>query len=203
MGAALGLGMAGVLTLMLHRVPSDDPSGVPADYGRGGSLAWAPGERPAPAFTLRDQDGRDVALSSLQGRPVVLAFLDSRCTDTCPIEGRQISDLSMKLPAGRRPIVVAVSVNPSDTPSSARAAAREWGWKHLRWHWLMGTGAQLRSVWTDYGIFVKPDAEDEQVQHTGALYLIDASGDVRAAYTVPIATPRLLGDIETLEGSAS
>ena len=36
-----------------------------------------PGD-PAPAFTLVDQFGHPVTLSSLRGREVVLAFIDSR-----------------------------------------------------------------------------------------------------------------------------
>ena len=199
MGAAVGLAVAGTLTLLIDHEPAGSAAGATPDFGRGTALAWASGERPAPDVTLRDQDGKEVALSSLQGRPVVLAFLNTLCTDICPVQGRQLSDLATMLPDERRPTVVAVSVNPDDTPASARAAARDWGWNDLRWLWLMGTRTQLQPVWHDYGIIAKPSDAEGQVRHTGALYLIDANGDVRAAYTVPIPMPRLLGDIETLE----
>ncbi len=201
-GAAVGLSVAGVLALLVQRGPAEPASAASPDFGRGTALAWAPGERPAPEVTLRDQDGKEVALSSLRGHLVLLAFLNTFCTDICPVQGRQLADLVGALPPQRRPTVVAVSVNPNDTPSSARAAAHDWGWNGLRWHWLMGSRSQLRPAWRDYGIIAKPSDGNEQVQHTGALYLIDASGDVRAAYTVPIPLPHLLGDIETLENGS-
>jgi peroxiredoxin len=37
--------------------------------------------RPAPGFTLTDQDGRTMSLSSFRGRAVVLEFMDPHCTD--------------------------------------------------------------------------------------------------------------------------
>ncbi len=39
----------------------------------------------APDFKLTDQFGHSVTLSSLRGREVVLAFIDSRCKDICPL----------------------------------------------------------------------------------------------------------------------
>jgi thioredoxin-dependent peroxiredoxin len=38
---------------------------------------------PAPDFTLPDQDGEDVTLSSLRGRPVVLYFYPKADTRGC------------------------------------------------------------------------------------------------------------------------
>jgi peroxiredoxin len=37
---------------------------------------------PAPAFTLRSHDGRDVSLDGLRGRAVVLAFFAFAFTNT-------------------------------------------------------------------------------------------------------------------------
>ncbi|HWD63926.1 MAG TPA: redoxin domain-containing protein, partial [Solirubrobacteraceae bacterium] len=40
---------------------------------------------PAPGFTLTDQFGHRVSLSSYRGRVVILAFNDSECTTICPL----------------------------------------------------------------------------------------------------------------------
>jgi cytochrome oxidase Cu insertion factor (SCO1/SenC/PrrC family) len=196
-GAALGLAVAAVMTLVVSRGDvSPDP---PTDLSPSGQLAWDPGERPAPDFTLRDQAGRQISLEALRGRPVVLAFLNSRCTDTCPVEGRQLAGLADVLPPDRRPTVLAVSVSLDDTPTTAARAAEEWGWSSLRWHWLLGDRRALAQVWERYGIQADPADAQEQVVHTGALYLIDAGGDVRSAYTVPVPMPMLVSDIEQVE----
>jgi cytochrome oxidase Cu insertion factor (SCO1/SenC/PrrC family) len=38
-----------------------------------------------PQFALRDETGRTVAAADLRGRIVVLTFLDTDCTESCPI----------------------------------------------------------------------------------------------------------------------
>ena len=47
--------------------------------GSGFDGAALPSPLPAPDFTLRDQSGGTVALHSLRGSPVVLAFLYPGC----------------------------------------------------------------------------------------------------------------------------
>jgi cytochrome oxidase Cu insertion factor (SCO1/SenC/PrrC family) len=201
-GAAIGLAGAAAAILLVDRAPDAARAVAPGEFGRGEDLAWGPGERPAPAFSLHDQDGERISLSSLGGgKPVLVAFLNTRCTDICPVQGRQLSDLSRTLPAERRPTIVAISVNPDDTVASARRAASSWGWQELDWHWLMGGRDALAPVWRAYGILAGPSDAANQVDHTGALYLIDAEGAVRAVYTVPIPMPRLVADIETLENA--
>src|SRR6059058_4654712 len=44
----------------------------------------------APAFALRDQDGRVVTRRALRGRPAVVTFLYTHCRDTCPITAQQV-----------------------------------------------------------------------------------------------------------------
>jgi len=201
LGAAIGLAAAGTGVLLVDRSPPQAVAGAEG-FGRGADLAWASGERPAPTFTLPDQRGEVVSLAAFGGDvPVLVAFLNSFCTDICPIQGRQLADLADRLPTGRRPTILVVSVNPDDTPASVRRAARSWGWQDLEWHWLMGAKEELTPIWRAYGIQARPGEGDGQVQHTGALYLIDGAGDVRSAYTVPVPMPRLVADIETLENA--
>ena len=53
-GTAIGLAGAGAAILLVDRVPTAAQTTDPGAFGRGEELAWAPGERPAPAFSLRD-----------------------------------------------------------------------------------------------------------------------------------------------------
>ena len=51
---------------------------------------------PAPDFTLTDQNGKPVTLSSLRGQVVLLTFLDPVCVSDCPLiaqEFRQAGQL--------------------------------------------------------------------------------------------------------------
>jgi protein SCO1/2 len=151
-----------------------------------GQAVWPVGARRAPNFILRDQSGSVVSLASLRGRPVVLTFLDSQCTSSCPIAGRQLGSILRRLPAAQRPALVVVSVDQAgDTPTGIRHALAKWGldgpWPV---HWLNArTHAKLASVWRSYGVRVVPTTND--IMHSLALYLIDRRGYERTAYLFP------------------
>ena len=147
-----------------------------------GQASWPPGKRRAPDFALRDQDGRLVSLEALRQRPVLLTFLDSRCQSPCPSAARQLSMVLRRLPAGERPTLAIVSLDPAgDTPASIRQTMKTWRldgpW---RWYWLRGTKRRLSRVWQAYGVAGRPTTEV-------TLYLIDRSGFERTGYVFPFA----------------
>jgi cytochrome oxidase Cu insertion factor (SCO1/SenC/PrrC family) len=164
-----------------------------------GQAVWKAGARRAPNVSLRDQTGSLVTLASLRGRPVAVTFLDSRCTSSCPIVGRQLGSVLRRLPAAERPTLVIVSVDQAgDTPAGIRRALARW---HLNgpWavHWLnASTHAQLASVWRSYGVRVVPTSND--VVHSLALYLIDRRGYERTAYLFPFLQGFVQGDLGRL-----
>ena len=160
-----------------------------------GDAVWKAGARPAPGFDLTDQRGRSVSLASLRGKPLLLTFLDSKCTTLCPIEGHQLGVVERRL-RGRPVRLIIVSVDPADTRHSVAVAARKWGW-HGHWRWLMGTPAQLAPVWRAYGIGVQPTATD--ITHSMAVYVIDGQGDERAGFLPPLAISRLVSDVRLLQ----
>lgn len=150
-----------------------------------GQATWSPGELRAPRFALHDQNGALVSLTSLRRRPVLLTFLDSRCSSRCPLEGRQLAVMLRSMAPSVRPTLLIVGVNPrGDTAASVRHAASAWQltgpWE---WHWLRGTRRELARVWRAYGIMVQPTSND--ITHGMALYLIDGRGFERAAYLFP------------------
>jgi cytochrome oxidase Cu insertion factor (SCO1/SenC/PrrC family) len=97
-------------------------------------------------------------------------------------------------------VLVAVSVNPADTPASARAAARAWGLGSVApWHWLMGRALPLSRVWSAYHIYVgKPAGGD--IPHTEALVLIDRRGYERSGYLYPFSQSFVAHDLCVLAG---
>ncbi len=203
--ALIGLGVG----FAVHRLAAGGaasqatPSQVSAStrFGMHGEAAWAAGTRPAPPITtLRDQTGRLFSLSALRGRTVVVTFFDSHCNQACPLEGRALASAERALPAAQRPVLVVVSVNPRDTPSSERIAVRRWRLAAAgSWHWLSGAHTQLARVWKDYRIFVQPTKSD--IVHTEALYLIDRGGYERAAYLYPFIPGSVSQDLTSLAGS--
>lgn len=168
---------------------------LPAFHGQ---ETWAAGTRRAPSFALRDQRGALVSPAELRGSPVLVTFLDSRCTSDCPIEARELSLVLHRVPASSRPTLVIVSVDPAgDTHASIAKAMRRWRlagpW---RWHWVSGTRAQLAPVWRAYGIEVSQRTGD--VVHGMALYLVDRDGNERTGYLFPFLPGFLTTDLERL-----
>jgi cytochrome oxidase Cu insertion factor (SCO1/SenC/PrrC family) len=179
--AVAGIGAGVAIGALHHRHATR--AALPAFHGQAN---WRPGERPAPLFTLRDQNGTLVSLRTLRGRPVLLTFLDSQCTSECPIAGRELGSILRRLPAGGRPALVVISVDPrGDTPAGIRHALAKWKldgpWTV---HWLNApTRAAVARVWKSYDVVVQPTTND--IMHSLALYLIDRNGDERTGYLFP------------------
>lgn len=192
-GAVIAAVCLGILILV---TPSSKAAstGAPQSGSQPG-LRWTL-HTPAPAFDLPDQSGRRTTVASLRGHTVLLTFLDSRCTNLCPIEGAQLAAVQQRLPAAQRPELVIISVNPADTPATVARFVHEAGWRGP-WRWLLGSKRTLAPVWRAYHIGVKL-SHGQAVQtgnttirlgasivHTIALYLIDRTGQERYGYLPP------------------
>ena len=81
--------------LLAHRGQTTTPPTASATNEPDGGFLMA--GNPAPDFTLVDQFGHPVTLSSLRGREVVLAFIDSRCKDVCPLTAQIMYDARARL----------------------------------------------------------------------------------------------------------
>ncbi len=73
---------------------------------------WAAGAKRAPDFRLVDERGGAIALSRFRGTPVIVTFIDPVCRSLCPLEAKELNAAVAASPAGRRPVIIAVSVNP-------------------------------------------------------------------------------------------
>lgn len=154
----------------------------------------------APDFLLVDQKGSPVALSDFRGRVVVLAFLDPKCRDVCPLTAyhlrkayqtlRKEAD-SVQLLLGGKPdsvIFIGVNVNAKANATADMANATE-KWRLAEvptWHFLTGDPEALEKVWRAYAIAVVPAPEVEgEILHTPGVYLIDQAGRKRWYISAP------------------
>jgi cytochrome oxidase Cu insertion factor (SCO1/SenC/PrrC family) len=142
------------------------------------SLTPVPGAR-APGFTLTDQQGRAMPLSSFRGKVVVLEFMDPHCTDICPLVSDEFIDAYHDLGtlAGR---VVFAAVNVNQYHAAVRDMALYSGEHELStipsWHFFTGSVPRLQSVWHAYNIEVEAPNPDADIVHTSAVYFIDPQG---------------------------
>jgi protein SCO1/2 len=139
--------------------------------------------RPAPPIDLTDYQGHRVDLAKLKGRPVLVAFLYTHCTDLCPIVAGKVHTAYAGLPKGERPVFLAVSVDPAH---DSRASAALFDRRHRTTgeiDWLLGSAAELEAVWKAWGVKPEHNAKDpEEIEHNAEIFAVDPQGDIRALY---------------------
>jgi peroxiredoxin Q/BCP len=79
-----------------------------------------PGKK-APAFNLKDQDGKNHRLSDYEGHPVVLYFYPKDDTPGCTKESCAFRD---NLPAFKKSKAIVLGISGQDVASKARFAAK-------------------------------------------------------------------------------
>lgn len=134
----------------------------------------------APGFSLLDQSGHQVSLSQFRHKVVVLDFMDSVCTDICPIISQEFVDAHNDLGAKASKVVfMAVNVNAAhNSVAAVHTYTAEHGMATLSdWYFLTGTPAQLSKVWKDYGVTVY--RQGNTLVHSDQLYFIGPSGHER------------------------
>ncbi len=137
----------------------------------------------APDFTLPDQAGMAVSLSSLRGKEVLITFMDPQCAAQCPIMGQQLGSVEANLPANVRPVLLVVSVAAGRSAADVAHFTSHVSWQP-GWHWLLGDQAQLQAVWATYHIAVQLTSGD--VLHDQSLYVVNPQGLISVAYNAPL-----------------
>jgi cytochrome oxidase Cu insertion factor (SCO1/SenC/PrrC family) len=204
----LGLGIGVVLVVVFFLLGTGTGNGgslaatgqgVLAAKG-GPGVAWKAGQKVAPSFSLRDEQGKPISLERFRGRPVILTFIDPLCTTFCPLEAKVLDRMLARLPAAERPAIVSVSVNRlGDNAKAYRHDAQAWKLTSA-WHWAVGSQPALQSVWKSYAIGVSVDPKTKDVTHTEAAYLVDAKGYQRALYLWPFNASDLVRGLRSLNG---
>jgi cytochrome oxidase Cu insertion factor (SCO1/SenC/PrrC family) len=192
-GFALVLIVAtGAVVVLIRGLPGSGTSGANArSIVTAPARSWPAGAVRAPAFLLRDENGRPLALSRFRGRPVILTFVDPLCRNLCPLEAHLLNEVVGSMPAAARPAIVAVSVDIwADKRADLIQDNHRWSLVP-QWHWAVGGPKQLEAVWRRYKIGVSvvrkhiDNTTINYITHIEAAYVIDATGHVRALFGWP------------------
>jgi len=137
-----------------------------------------------PDFSLTDQNGAAVSLSSLRGQVVAVTFIYSRCPlpDYCP---RMVVNLAavrdrFRERLGKDLSLLTVTFDPKyDTPEVLRRFATRYGGNVPGWRFLTGSPEAIASVCASFGIEYWPD--QGLITHTLQTAVIDREGRLRAS----------------------
>jgi len=161
--------------------PYGIPAAVPDSQVNLMELSPVPA-RPAPGFTLTDQDGRVLSLSAFRGKVVVLEFMDPHCTDICPIVSDEFTGAYRDLgKLAGQVVFAAVNVNQYHSAVADVAAfSREHQLSSIpSWHFFTGSGPSLRAAWRNYNVAVQAPDPDADIVHSSVVYFIDPRGRER------------------------
>jgi protein SCO1/2 len=155
----------------------------------------------APDFTLADQSGQQVSLKQFRGRPVVLAFMFTHCTDICPLNAEKMRGAATTLgsQAADKVAWLAVSVDPrNDTPDAAAKFAADHGLTG-KLRFLMGNEDKLVPVWRAYHLIdaSAPPPTDPTI-HYGGVYVIDPEGRERVLMSDNFSPSQLAYNLRSL-----
>jgi protein SCO1/2 len=204
LSVVLVLLLAGIGIVLLTRGSSSGASSPPA-VARASSNALegpeiANGKLYAANFSLRDENGRRVTLSSFRGRVVILTFMHSLCHGACPLMAEQIKGALNALPnAGHGIPAIAISIDPAQDTRANRDKFLAKYQMTGRLDYLNGPRSVLRKIWRAYAIqpLIGNGTNDD---HSAFVFLIDKRGIWREGWPVGQLTPEGLShDIAVLE----
>ena len=154
----------------------------------GASKAVAPDHaRQLTNFSLTNGTGAKVSLADLRGKYLVVNFLFTGCSLTCPVINRYMAEVQ-RLTVGDGGVrLVSLTVDPhDDTPTVLTKYAERFGADSNRWYFLTGDQDELyRLIRTS---FLNQDLDPSfgympgNFSHTDRIAVVDSRGTVRAYF---------------------
>lgn len=154
---------------------------------------------PLHGLTLQDQAARRIEPAAYRGRTLLLNFVFTGCSTTCPTQTLELAALRRSLPPDLRAQVdfLSVSVDPlADTPATLAAFARRMDADQPGWRFATGAPSHIDTLTQRLAATDPRQPNPGPADHSTALYLFDAAGVLRQRYAgVPVDRPRLAREL--------
>lgn len=154
---------------------------------------------PVPAFRLR-RPGGEVTRADLEGRWTMLFFGYTQCPDVCPTALSLMAEVKRRLPAGRRPQVMFISVD------SARDTLELLGNYvpafDAEFFGAVGDDAAIAPLVQHFGVMFQRNPPNPQgsytVDHTASMFLVDPRARLKAVFSPPHDLEAMVADLARL-----
>ena len=151
-----------------------------------------------PEIPMVNQAGQPVTFTKFHGRALLLTFVDSKCTEDCPIITARFQKVNQMLEREGQAFaashLLTVSIDPAnDTPP----VLRRYGLKYLdgdaqgfaHWSFVDLTPANLKKLATAFGVIYQP-SKDGDIEHTMVTALVGPDGTVEQMWNGDDWDPR-------------
>jgi len=150
---------------------------------------------------LRSGDGKPFRLSQLRGRPALVSFVYTSCSQVCPTTtrflARAVAEADRTLGPGRFAVATIGFNYPYDTPEAMRAFAKAQGIDRRDWHFLSPEAGTVEAVTRELGFSYAASAGG--FDHLTQVTVLDAQGRVVAqVYGEDFEVPMLVGPLKAL-----
>jgi protein SCO1/2 len=113
--------------------------------------------KPAPEFTLINQDNQTVNLSDFKGKVIMLGFIYTNCKDEfCPTQTADFKTIQNELGPilGDKAMLLSITLDPLyDTPAVLKSYAEQWRANFTVWQFLTSTDlATMEHVVDEYDV---------------------------------------------------
>jgi protein SCO1/2 len=163
---------------------------------------------PAPRTVLTDSAEKSFDLAALRGKVVVVSFIYTTCTGTCPGTTQAMARARNALKEanlwGNSVAFVSITLDPPrDTPEMLRQYAKLFRADDPAWHFLTGTPEEVRRVIAAWGMWVRT-LPSGTLDHPSRIFLLDARHRQREIYNLEFLTPEaVLRDVRSLLAESS
>lgn len=167
------------------------PLAARAGLGKAGRQAPAGPADGLPKISLTDQDGRAVLLSSLKGKPALVAFIHTSCEGPCGLITAEMKSVARSLGPEFKSDVTMISITTEpkeDGPRELLAYARAQGVDADGWVFLTGTPQEIRGLLSRYGV----SAEEAHSDHVLEMFLLSAAGVGVRRYSGVATHPQMI-----------
>ena len=147
-----------------------------------GPATAVPGDVRPPDVPLVEQHGRPITFEKLQGKVLLVTYLDPVCTTDCPVIAQEFKQADALLGDEAHDVdLVAINANPLyRSPADLRAFDRQERLEQLpNWVYLTGGVGELRKLWSAFGVEIWVPRGGAMVTHPDGAAVIDREGRVR------------------------
>jgi protein SCO1/2 len=143
----------------------------------------------AAPIELLDQDGAKVTSKELQGKVLLVGFIFTTCSGSCPATTHRMGLIQRELQRrgmlkDGRVRLVSITLDPErDRTEVLREYMRRYDADRAAWSFLTGPPADVARTIAAWGMWAKP-APNGQLDHPSRVFLIDAKGTIREIYSL-------------------
>ncbi|NBU20730.1 SCO family protein [bacterium] len=188
--------------ILMFEVPLVQAAEVPAELEGVGITEHLGSRVRIEKYSFKDDQGQSVRLADYfqEKKPVILALVYYQCPQLCNLilNGLQSAMKDMAWTAGKEFELIAVSINPTETPELASQKKKNYLKAYNRpsadqgFHFLTGDESQIKSLADEVGFHYRYEPKEKQYLHTATLFILTPEGKIsRYLYGVSFTAKNL------------